>query len=117
MCCVAAVAFVATPWLLLAVLKVESKGFPIVFGILAAVCILAEFLLSRKYLRCPHCGKSTVPPRWSNKTRYRCTRCATVFPFDDQPELVYTNEESDEDEEEYDEYDEEQQEYDEEEEE
>ena len=94
---VAAVVFVVTPWLLLAVLKVESKAFPIVFGILAAICVLAEFLLSRKYLRCPRCGKSTVPPRWSNKARYRCTRCATIFPFDDQPEIVYAIEDDDDD--------------------
>ncbi len=101
---VAAVVFVVIPWLMLAVLKVESKLYPIIFGILAAACILAEFLLSRKYLRCPHCGKSTVPPRWSNKTRYRCTRCATIFPFDDQPELVFVAEDEDEGEEDGGEY-------------
>ena len=111
----AAVVCIVTPWLLLAVLKVESKGFPIVFGILAAICALAEFLISRKYLRCPHCGKSTVPPRWSNKVRYRCTRCATIFPFDDQPEIVYAVEDEDDedeayDEDEYDSYDEEEEE-------
>ena len=104
---VAAVICVVTPWLLQMLLDVTSFMYPIVFGALAVLLAGAEFLLSRKYLRCPHCGKSTVPPRWTNKNRYRCTRCATIFPFDDQPDLPVTTEEEDDDEEDYedDEYD------------
>jgi len=108
---VAALVLAVTPWALHALLHVESKAYPTVFGILAALCLLTEFLLSRRFLRCPHCGKSTAPPRWSGKQHYRCTRCATIFPFDDQPELpvrVADDEEDEEDDdEEWEEYDEE----------
>jgi len=100
---VAAVVCVVTPWLLQALFDVTSYVYPIVFGVLAVLLAGAEFLLSRKYLRCPHCGKSTVPPRWTNKNRYRCTRCATIFPFDDQPEPPVISIDDDEDEDDYEE--------------
>jgi len=100
---VAAIVCVVTPWLLQALFDVTSYVYPIVFGVLAVLLAGAEFLLSRKYLRCPHCGKSTVPPRWTNKNRYRCTRCATIFPFDDQPEPPVISIDDDEDEDDYEE--------------
>jgi len=95
---VSALVLAVAPWALHVLVGVESKVYPAVFGILAALCLLAEFLLSRKFLRCPTCGKTTAPPRWDGKTRFRCVKCGRIFPFDDQPEIVYAAEDEDDEE-------------------
>lgn len=93
------------PWALHVLLGVVSEVYPLVFSILAAVCLLAEFLLSRKMLRCPTCGKTTAPPRWDGKTRFRCVKCGMIFPFDDQPEIPVSAPDDGEDEGEWEEED------------
>lgn len=104
---VAAIVCIAAPWLMEALFDAESPAIPITFGVLTLILIGLELLFSHKHLRCSHCGKSTAPPRWNSRHRYRCSRCASIFVFDDEeePESPAVEEYDEDDEDEWEEYD------------
>ena len=62
----------------------------LLWGILGAAgavgFFLASLLVRRRRLRCPHCGKGSVSPRWMISHRLYCPYCGQPFLFDSDPD-------------------------------